>query len=163
MAQRNFNDIYLGLQDRIYRLAAGIVGGREEAEDLVQDLYERLWTKRDFVAGQPNPEGYILASARNLSLDLLRKRRPQGELSPLIAAEGARPDEGDMEEIVARLVAALPEKQRTALRLRDVECMEMDEIAAVMEMRATAVRMTLSRARGTVKERLEKIMNFSTI
>ncbi len=160
MAQRDFNDIYLGLQDTIYRLAVGLVGGREEAEDLVQDLYERLWQKRGHVVGRGNPEGYILASARNLCLDRLRRRRPQTELSPAMAYAESRPDEGEMQQIVERLVAALPEKQRTAMRLRDVECMEIDRIAIVMGMRETAVRMSLSRARSTVKERLEKIVNY---
>jgi RNA polymerase sigma-70 factor (ECF subfamily) len=160
MTHRDFNDIYIGLQDRIYRLAVWIVGEREEAEDVVQELYERLWPKRGIVTGQSNPEGYILASARNLCLDVLRKRRPQAELPQTMTARGARPDEGEIEGIVARLMAELPEKQGTAMRLRDVECMEMDEIAQAMGMQPTAVRMALSRARNTVKERLEKIMNY---
>jgi RNA polymerase sigma-70 factor (ECF subfamily) len=101
-----------------------------------------------------------MASARNLCLDRLRGRRPRAELSPAITAEGARPDEGEMEGIVAALIAALPEGQRTVFRLRDVECMEIDRIAAVTGMRQTAVRMALSRARTTVKEKLAKIMSY---
>ena len=160
MAQRDFNDIYLGLQDRVYRLAVGIVGGREEAEDVVQDLYERLWRRRELVAGQLNPEGYILAGARNLCIDRLRSRRPKVQFPAAIAATGQRPDEGEMDGIVERLMAALPEKQRTVMRLRDVEGMEIEEIAHVTGMKETAVRMSLSRARSTVKERLEKIMTY---
>jgi RNA polymerase sigma-70 factor (ECF subfamily) len=160
MTHRDFNDIYLGLQDRVYRLAAWMLSGREEAEDVVQDLYERLWPRRSVVAGRSNPEGYILASARNLCLDRLRGRRPKTELPISLYAEGSRPDEGEIERIVARIVGELPEKQGTVIRLRDVECMEMNEIAAVMDMKETAVRMALSRARTTVKQRLEKIMNY---
>lgn len=161
MVQRDFNDIYLGLQDRVYRLAAGVVGDTQEAEDVVQDLYERLWSKRVNVVGQPNPEGYILASARNLCLDRLRRRQPRVELSPAMAGTtGNRPDEGDMAGIVARLMAELPEGQRTVIRLRDTECMEIGEIAQVMGIKDTAVRMSLSRARTTVKEKLEKIISY---
>jgi RNA polymerase sigma-70 factor (ECF subfamily) len=160
MAQRDFNDIYLGLQDRIYRLSVGLVGDRQEAEDVVQDLYERLWPRRGQVVGRNNPEGYILASARNLCLDRLRRRRPRTELPPSVADTASRPDEGEMEAIVARLVEELPERQRTTLRLRDAECMEIEQIAAVMGMRPTAVRMSLSRARTAVKEKLEKIISY---
>jgi RNA polymerase sigma-70 factor (ECF subfamily) len=160
MTQRDFNDIYLGLQQCIYRLAVGLTGNSSEAEDVVQDLYERLWHRRDRITGRDNPEGYILASARNLCLDRLRARRPRVEISPTTPDLGGRPDEGEMTEIVASLVAALPEKQRTVMRLRDVECMEIDQIASVMEIRETAVRMSLSRARGTVKEKLEKIIRY---
>jgi RNA polymerase sigma-70 factor (ECF subfamily) len=108
------------------------------------------------------PEAYILTSARNLCLDRLRGRRPRVEISPEMAAmeaDGTRPDEGEMTEIVTRLVASLPEGQRTVIRLRDVECMEVDQIAAVMGMQPAAVRMALSRARTSVKERLVKILN----
>ncbi len=160
MAQRDFNDIYLGLQDRVYRLSVGLVGDPREAEEVVQDLYERLWHKRAHVVGRENPEGYILASARNLCLDRLRGRRSRTELPHSIPDTGSRPDEGEMAGIVARLVSELPEKQRTVLRLRDVECMEIEMIASVMGIRETAVRMSLSRARGTVKEKLEKIIRY---
>jgi RNA polymerase sigma-70 factor (ECF subfamily) len=157
--EADFNDIYLSLHERVYRLSVGIVGNREEAEDVAQELYERLWPRRQSVVAHPNPAGYILASARNMCLDRLRGRRPRIELSPALEGGGER--EGDeMTEIVVRLVAALPEKQRTAMRLRDVECMEMEEIARAMGIRQTAVRMALSRARSTVRERLLKIMNY---
>ncbi len=161
MAQRDFNDIYIELQERIYRLAAGITGSREDAEDVVQDLYERLWRRRIFITAQRNPNGYILTAARNLCLDRLRGRKPTTEVSPLMASEssGREEEEKDMGSIAARLIAELPEKQRTAMHLRDVECMEIEEIAQVMQVQETAVRMSLSRARTTVKEQLVKIMN----
>ncbi len=161
MAQREFNDIYLEMHDRIYRLAAGITGCREDAEDIVQDLYERLWRKRLSVMVQRNPHGYILAAARNLCLDRLRGRKPTAEASPLSASEnnGLREEERDIGSIAARLIAALPEKQRTVMHLRDVECLEIEEIAQVMHIKESAVRMSLSRARTTVKEQLVKIVN----
>jgi RNA polymerase sigma-70 factor (ECF subfamily) len=161
MAHRDFNEIYLGLHQTIYRLAAGIVGSGDEAEDVVQDLYERLWVRRASIVSQPRPEGYILASARNLCLDRLRSRRPQGQFpAQEMAATGGRPDEGEMEEIVAGLMAALPGKQGMVMTLRDVECMEVEEISRVTGMSGSAVRMSLSRARNTVREKLVKILEY---
>lgn len=161
MAQKDFNEIYLGMQDRIFRLAAGIVGSRADAEDIVQDLYEKLWRKRVFIATGRNPEGYILASARNFCLDRLRMRKKTTELPTSMPSEreNCREDEKNMGSIVARLVGALPEKQRTAMHLRDIEGLEIDEIAKAMGINGTAVRMSLSRGRTTVKEQLLKIMN----
>ncbi len=165
MAHRDFNDTYLAMQDRLYRLAAGIVGCRDEAGDVVQDTYERLWHRRTRVMGLSNPEGYIMASVRNLCLDRLRSRRPKVELPATIEATGGRPngdETDDMVAIVEALVSALPERQATAMRLRDVECMEIGEIAAVMGIRETAVRMSLSRARSTVRDKLVKIVEYGT-
>jgi RNA polymerase sigma-70 factor (ECF subfamily) len=101
-----------------------------------------------------------MASARNLCLDRLRGRRPRLEVSTALADDGGPPDEGDVAGIVERLMAALPPGQSTVMRLRDVECMETGEIARVMGISETAVRMSLSRARSTVREKLEKILNY---
>jgi RNA polymerase sigma-70 factor (ECF subfamily) len=144
-------------------LAVGIVGSRPEAEDIVQELYERLWKRRETIVGYTHSGAYIMASARNMCLDRLRARRPQVELMQGMASENdEKPAENDVTGIVERLVAALPEGQRTVMRLRDVECMEVDEIAAITGMQPPAVRMALSRARGTVKEKLVKILNYGT-
>jgi RNA polymerase sigma-70 factor (ECF subfamily) len=162
MAQTDFNTTYLAMQDRIYRLAVSIMGNRVEAEDIVQDLYERLWNRRLLMAGSKNPEGYILTAARNMSLDRIRQRRPTSEVTAqLVSSEGSTgEDAADLAEIMGRLVKALPEKQRTAVHLRDVECMEIEQIAKVMNIKETAVRMSLSRARSTVKEQMIKIMSY---
>jgi RNA polymerase sigma-70 factor (ECF subfamily) len=150
------------MQDRIFRLAVSITGNRVEAEDIVQDLYERLWNRRLLMAGSKNPEGYILTAARNMSLDRIRQRRPTAEVTPqLVSTGGSSGEEAkDLSDIVTRLVEALPEKQRTALHLRDVECMEIEQIAKVMNIKETAVRKSLSRARSTVKEQMIKIMSY---
>ena len=111
MAQRDFNDTYLEMHDRIYRLAAQITGSRQDAEDIVQDLYEKLWRKRLVVMTRSNPKGYILTGARNLCLDRMRSTKRSVELSPAMSA-GDREYETDVREIVEGLMAALPEKQR---------------------------------------------------
>lgn len=148
------------MQTHIYRLSAGITGNRDDAEDIVQELYERLWRKRLVVTAHRNPKGYILASARNLCLDKIQGRKNTSEITPAIPAErGCGEDEKDMGRIAAYLIAELPEKQRTVMHLRDVECMDIEEIAQVMNIKESAVRMSLSRARSTVKEQLIKIMN----
>jgi RNA polymerase sigma-70 factor (ECF subfamily) len=162
MVHKDFNTTYLAMQNRIYRLAASITGSSAEAEDIVQDLYERLWSRRLLMAGYKNPEAYILTAARNMSLDRIRQRRPTVEVTPqLPSSQGTSGEDAqDLADIVARLVEALPEKQRTVMHLRDVECMEMSQIAKVMNIRETAVRMSLSRARSTVKQQMIKIMNY---
>ncbi len=161
MAPQDFNNTYTELHPRIYRLALNIVGSREDAEDVVQDLYEKLWHKRLLVGLHQNPGGYILAAARNMCLDRLRGRKQTVEVPPTMAGETGERNE-DVLLIVRRLMAMLPEKQRTAMHLRDVEELEIDEIAAIMQTRAEAVRMSLSRAHTTVKEQLTKIMNYGT-
>ena len=75
-------------------------------------------------------------------------------------------DDGDRESdlnditlLTRKLIAALPEKQRLALELRDVEGYEIYEIAAIVESDETSVRMNLSRARKSIREQLIKALN----
>lgn len=154
----DFNTLFLTLHPRIFRLAARIVGSREDAEDIAQDLYERLWRRRSMVIVQRNPEGYVLAAARNLCLDRLRARKSTTDLPPTLAEKPQAGD--DTTDIITKLLDGLPEKQRTAIHLRDVEGLEMKEVARVMRSSETAVRMSLSRGRATLREQLTKIMDY---
>ncbi len=157
-----FNETYLSVHARIFRLALGITGSRTEAEDISQDLYERLWHRRLIVTLHSNPRAYILASARNLCLDRLRSRRPHTEVPASLSCDLDSSSGDDVVAIVSRLVSALPERQRTAMHLRDIEGLDIDEIARIMGSRPDAVRMSLSRAHAAVKEQLTKIMNYGT-
>ncbi len=157
----DFNTLYLTLHPRVFRLAVRIVGSRDDAEDVAQDLYERLWRRRLVVMVQRNPAGYVLAAARNLCLDRLRARKQTIEVPPALGEKSFHQWD-DTAEIVARLLDALPEKQRTAIHLRDVEGMEMVEIAQIMRTSETAVRMSLSRGRAVLREQLTKTMNYGT-
>ena len=66
----------------------------------------------------------------------------------------------DMASLTRRLIAGLPEKQRVAIHMRDVEGYEIEEIAALLECDEASVRMNLSRARKSVREQLIKLMNY---
>ena len=66
----------------------------------------------------------------------------------------------DMASLTRRLIAELPEKQRVAIHMRDVEGYEIEEIATLLECDESSVRMNLSRARKSVREQLIKLMNY---
>ena len=68
----------------------------------------------------------------------------------------------DMKAIADKLIAELPEKQREAIHLRDIEGGEFAEIAEMTGSEEATVRVTLSRARKTVREKMLKIMNYGT-
>ena len=66
----------------------------------------------------------------------------------------------DMAMITRRLISQLPEKQRLAMHMRDIEGYEMDEIASLLESDEASVRVNISRARKSVREQLIKLMNY---
>lgn len=166
MDQETFNKLVLPKQNRMFRLAKNMLGSAVEAEDLLQDLYEKLWRRRDTLGLCDDPGAFIFAVLRNLCIDRLRSRnirRDRNERFRSVAdfeQQGVAPTEmNDLKRIAVQLIAELPEKQRLVIHLRDVEGCDLAEIASWMEMDETAVRMNLSRARKTIRERMIKIMN----
>jgi RNA polymerase sigma-70 factor (ECF subfamily) len=66
-----FNQSVLPLKDKLYRLALSIVRNRTEAEDIVQDVFLKIWSKQDEWELIDNMEAYCYRSIKNLSLDRL--------------------------------------------------------------------------------------------
>ena len=151
-------------RDTLYRLTFNICGDSIEAEDIVQDVFERVWRARDKVLSSSHPKAYICRIAHNLAIDRERTRRRRQTFSVneeittndiSISAELS-----DITSITQRAIASLPEKQRVAIHLRDVEGYEIEEIAEVLECDSTSVRMNLSRARKSIRERIINAMNY---
>ena len=153
------------LRDTVYRLARSIIMDDAEAEDIVQDLFERVWRARDTVLTNQYPRAYVCRMAHNLAID---RQRAKQRAQSFICVDGVMPTADgehetttkDMASLTRRLITELPEKQRVAIHMRDVEGYEIEEIAALLECDEASVRMNLSRARKSVREQLIKLMNY---
>ena len=166
MNHSEFSARLLPMKDKIFRFARSIVSDEEEAQDITQDIFEKLWLRRGTLSECTNLEGFVMSSVRNLCYDRLRNRQMKTSKHETIRSEspsysqGFFPDNIDTREIIAGLIEKLPEKQRIVIHLRDIEGYEMNAIEEVIGMEATTVRVMLSRARKTVREELTKIMNY---
>lgn len=152
-------------RNSIYRIALGVVMDSNEAEDIVQDVLEQVWSMRDRVLQSAYPRAYIFRITHNLAIDRQRRasRRRIFSINEQMGGEqnsGKEIDISDIANITRRIIASLPEKQRLAIHLRDVEGYEIEEIAEALETDETNVRMNLSRARKSVREELIKTMNY---
>ncbi len=163
MNSEDFNREFIAVKDAAYRYAIALLHDRHEAQDAVQDLYERLWRRRLFI----RTAGFrplVMTSARNLCLDRLRARQ---RTAPHLDIEqvGERlqlPTDSATErletmELLHRLIGRLPQREREAMHLRDIEGLDIEEIARMTGSTVQGVRMALSRARCRVKEELVKI------
>jgi RNA polymerase sigma factor, sigma-70 family len=160
MNTTQFNNIIWGLSDKVYRLAKSILRNENLALDAVQDLNMKLWEKRNELDGIENITGFVIRSMRNLCLDKLRKMRDEQELTTDLEYKEANPytqlEQKDMMQKVKMLIDSLPELQKTVIRMRDVEELEINEIAEITSLTENAVRVNLSRARQKIREQLLK-------
>ena len=163
MKEIDFQHDLLPLKNKLYRVALRITLDSLEAEDVVEDTLVRVWERRADVPPTVNLESYCLTICRNLAIDRSEKK-DAGHL-PLEAASVETPIDTDHpdEELekqerilwVKRVLNSLPEKQRTALQLREIDGRSYEEVAEVMQITEADVKVTLHRARKALKVALE--------
>ncbi len=76
MDTAEFKQQFLPYHRKLYRVAFRLTGNPQEAEDMVQEAYLKLWNKRDELAGVLNTEAYCVTLVKNLCYDALRRSRP---------------------------------------------------------------------------------------
>ena len=167
MSPEEFKIKVFPLKDRLYRLALRLLGKVEEAEDSVQDAMVKLWTRKDELENFNSMEAFAMIVTRNLCLDKLKSRSFRVERLPDHPVnQVSRQDPGtlfessDMLTLVRKIVDELPEQQKSILHMRDIEEMEYEQIAQILEMNVNAVRVNLSRARKKVRDTVLKIQEY---
>ena len=139
--------------DLMFRLACSILGRSDEAEDMMQDIAERILRRQTRDIG--NIDAFITRSVRNACIDRIRRRRDTTPNIPDVPDE-KNPDRWNERQLIHKAMARLPEKQRTVLHLKDIEGYSTKEVAEILETDEAYVRTILSRSRKALREIIEK-------
>jgi RNA polymerase sigma-70 factor (family 1) len=159
MNHHDFKTQILPMKNRLFRFALGIVGQTAEAEDVVQEVFIKLWNNRQQLENITNVEAWCITATKNLSIDKLRSKHQR--MVPMSAGfdlrdHSATPYEEavthDVFDQVRALINRLPEKQRDIMQLRDIEGMSYQEIADTLNVPMDQVKVYLFRARKAVRE-----------
>jgi len=166
MDSKEFKIRVLPLGNKLHRYAAGILKNVHEAEDIVQEIFLKLWNMRHMLNEIQNIDAFSFRMTRNLCLDRLRAAKPSlidEKLEIFLENSEATNSDPENELIindavreVENLIERLPEQQRTAIHLRDVEGYSNEEIAEIMDIEVNAVRVNISRARKNVRDSMTK-------
>lgn len=160
MNQTEFLNVVMPFKDKLYRLAKRLLVSTEEAEDATQEILLKLWSKSKAIESYNNVEAFAMTMTKNFCLDRLKSKQA-GNLKLVHSnyADGQTSLQKEVEardsvDWVQKIMEDLPEQQKLVLQLRDVEEYDFDEIADLLDMKPTAVRVALSRARKMVREKL---------
>jgi RNA polymerase sigma-70 factor, ECF subfamily len=155
-----FKKLVLTISDKLYRYAFSLLNDSEEAKDILQETYLRLWKMRDKLAEYERPEALAMTIVRNLSIDRIRKLKPMVaweeknipgmEIDPTNSTDMV--DIRDSYQRVLEIMGNLPAKQKEVIYLREVEGYSTEEIMGMMEINANDLRVTLSRARTFIRD-----------
>lgn len=166
MTPEEFKIQVLPLKHRLFRLALRILGRVEEAEDTVQDALVKLWNRKDELENYSSVEAFAMTITKNLSIDRIRSKGFQTERIPERQAVNVADERGgdleyeDFARFVRKIIDHLPEQQKAIMQMRDIEGMEYEQIAEVMELNINAIRVNLSRARKKVRDTILKIQGY---
>lgn len=165
-----FEEILVRYQRQVLRTATRLLGNREDACDAAQEVFLRLHKYLHQFNEEKELSPWLYRITVNVSRDLMRKNRPGRTLSfegqrgsgALVDLASTENVEAEFEvtrqrHLITEAIASLPEKERAALILRDIEGMETSEVARILRSTETTVRSQISRARVKIKKYLEKL------
>ena len=177
--ERAFNELVQAYETRIFRLVFRMLGRRDEAEDMAQEVFVQVFKAISQFRGDSKISTWIYRIAVNLCKnrakylsrrhsDAQDELEPVAERAPLSQAKGvtygdvARPDhmvEGfQVEAIVQAAIAELDPDFREVLVLRDVEDLTYDEIGEITGLAEGTVKSRIHRARGMLKAKVERTL-----
>lgn len=144
--------LYSACRPVLYRSAALLVG-EAEAEEVVQESFERAMREPDFFARIKDPQAWLRTVVTRLALGRLRRRETLERVQGLLRFRGGDPDSrrADLEAALRKL----PGRQRAAVVMRYYQDANYSEIAAALEMDEASVGPLLTRARAALKASLK--------
>ena len=145
--------------DFMFRLACSILGRSDEAKDMMQDVAERILRRQESLEDVRNIDSFLARAVRNACIDRIRRRKETTPKIPDIPDE-QNPDRWNDRQIVHKALSKLPERQRMAVHLKDIEGYSNKELAEILETDETNVRTILSRGRKALREIIEKEIGY---
>jgi RNA polymerase sigma-70 factor, ECF subfamily len=161
MIIEDYKKLVLPIKNKLFRFSLRIVGNVAEAEDVVQEVFIKVWNKRNEIESFNNLEAWCMTLTKNLSIDKLRSKHRRVDALPDsydMPSQSVSPYQAtvtnDTISRIEKMMTALPEKQRMVMQLRDIEGMSYKEIAEILKITLDQVKINLFRARKDIRSQL---------
>jgi RNA polymerase sigma-70 factor (sigma-E family) len=151
--EEDFAAFYAAYRDGCLRAVLAAVGDAALAEDLVAEAFARAWASWSKVSRHPAPQAWVVRTAYNTHVSWWRRRRREVRLDGHDAAAGVGVDAG----VDAKVLAALPARQRDVVVLRIFLDLDTQATARVLDIAEGTVRAHLSRAVASLRELLATV------
>jgi RNA polymerase sigma-70 factor (family 1) len=164
MTRTEFDNLIRQQSRKLYGFAFRILRNQEEAEDVVQEIFMRLWKMGDRLDEYRSIDALAVAMTRNYCIDHLRKQKHlySGDFNAADFQTSAAPspqeqlENNETAEILNKIIESLPEAYRIIIRLKEIEGASYEEIAEKTDQNINTLRVTLSRARKLIRDEYNK-------
>ena len=158
MDRKTFIEKVLPHQNAIFRFANRMLSNKEDAEDLMQEVFIKLWVRKKLLQKTENVGAFAMTATKNLCIDMLRKRKKSPaytdneNIISNLPTPACRFELDETSKQIGRIIENLPEKQKMIIHLRDIEGLSYQEIEKITGMKINAIKVNLSRARRKVRD-----------
>ena len=156
MNTREYNECVKQYSDGIFRFIVKNLRDEFEAENIVQNTFEKLWVRRENVE-MPTAKAYLFKIAYNNMIDIIRKNKRNVDIEEARHVSADSYEYDNLIEYVNKAVNKLPEKQKSAITLRDYEGQDYKSIGEITGMSESQVKVNIFRARKFIKEYISKL------
>jgi RNA polymerase sigma-70 factor, ECF subfamily len=155
IAREAYTKIYLRYRERVYAYALRVLSNSEDAEDLFQEVFYRVYTRAASFEEEKSLGGWIFTIAHNLCLNKIRDRKPQEGLdNPALYIEPGEDFGENWKEVIAHAMESLPVEYREVIVLREYEGMSYIEMTEILHTTIPAIKSRIYRAKGRLRELL---------
>ena len=164
MDAREFKQRFMPHYKLLYRVAYYLTGNAQDAEDLLQDTYLKLWQKRDELKEETDTQAYLVTMMKNLFVDQRRHKRI--DASEDIEAHASPPDERSLDEQidsrdeikqVEGLIQQLSERDAKIIQMHLIEDRSYEEIESDTGLSQGNIRIIVMRAKKKLKQQFLNI------
>ena len=162
MSEQTLISAFSRWRNRMLRQALRFLPSKEDAEDVLQDAFIRLWAKAEQIETEKDAASLATVVIRNMAVDHYRqqKRKPQTTDVEMLDLQEETADIDERRQLVDEIMRrVLTPLQLRIVELREYEGLGYDEVASILGMQQPAVRMQLSRARRAIREEYVRVNN----
>lgn len=158
MTVKEYNNAVDLYSDGIYRFAVKHLKNKMLADDVVQETFAKVWQKHENIEGA-KVKSYLFTTAYTSILDVIKKENRSGDMENVGQQEmgSSHTPNFDIQGHLDDALNTLPEVQKSAVLLRDYEGYSYEEIADILELNASQVKVYIFRARKSLKAYLKRI------
>lgn len=155
LADNAFSELYDRHSPRVFAYCRRFLGNKEEAQDVLQEAFIRLYKSSNSDREMTNVPAFILTIARNLCVNYQKKKKPLVSYEDYMFVRDNNNDDNELLDLIKMAMETLPDDYKEVFILREYDGLSYQDIADITDTSLTNVKVRIYRAKQKIKDILE--------